>query len=226
MEGDELEQVRRVALALPGVTERVSHGEPCFFVQDKRPLCYFHDNHRGDGRISLWCPAPPGVPADLTASEPDRFFRPTSASGVFANWLGVYLDTGGEDRVDWDEIAGIVEDAFRAVAPKTLITNSTTADGRGSSSVPTDNRSRFRWRDEEAGYPERVHDACDPSQGAARRRPRARPPAGVQGWLAALDPARVTCVRPAGQGPMCADGSGPQALVKVERPERSEGVGP
>ena len=103
VEGDELEQVRRIALALPGVTERVSHAEPCFFVQGKRPLCYFHANHRGDGRISLWCPAPPGVPADLTASEPDRFFHPTpSASGVFANWLGVYLDTDGDDRVDWD----------------------------------------------------------------------------------------------------------------------------
>jgi hypothetical protein len=62
------------------------------------------------------------VPADLTASEPERFFHPTpSASGVFANWLGVYLDTDGDDRVDWDEIAGILEDAFRTVAPKTLI---------------------------------------------------------------------------------------------------------
>ena len=39
---------------------------------------------------------------------------------MFANWLGVYLDSDGDDRVDWDEIAGIVEDAFRTVAPKTL----------------------------------------------------------------------------------------------------------
>jgi hypothetical protein len=62
------------------------------------------------------------VPADLTASEPDRFFHPTpSASGVFATWLGVYLDTSGDDRVDWGEIAGIIEDAFRTVAPKTVI---------------------------------------------------------------------------------------------------------
>ena len=61
------------------------------------------------------------MPADLTASEPDRFFRPTpSPSGVFATWLGVYLDADGDDRVDWDEIAGIVEDAFRTVAPKTI----------------------------------------------------------------------------------------------------------
>lgn len=40
---------------------------------------------------------------------------------MFATWLGVYLDTDGDDRVDWDEITRIVEDAFRTVAPKTLI---------------------------------------------------------------------------------------------------------
>jgi hypothetical protein len=128
MGGPELDQVRRIALSLPGVTERESHGEPCFFVSDKRPLCYFHDNHRGDGRISLWCPAPPGVADELTSSEPNRFFRPTpSASGVFATWLGVYLDTEGDDHVDWSEIAAIVEDAFRVVAPKALIAE---LDGR------------------------------------------------------------------------------------------------
>jgi hypothetical protein len=25
---------------LPGVTERIDHGEPCRFVQNNRPLCY------------------------------------------------------------------------------------------------------------------------------------------------------------------------------------------
>jgi hypothetical protein len=119
---DQLRHVRAIALALPGVSERVSHGEPCFFIQDKRPLCYFHDKHRGDGRISLWCPAPPGVPGELTTSEPRRFFEPMpSASGVFAGWLGVYLDTDGDDRVDWNEVAGIIEEAFRTTAPKSLI---------------------------------------------------------------------------------------------------------
>ena len=122
MEGDELEQVRRIALALPGVTERVSHGEPCFFVRDKRPLCYYHDDHRGDGRISLWCPVPLGVQEELVSSEPERFFEPTPpAKGTFSDWLGVYLDTKGRHRVDWDEVAAILEDAFRFVAPKTLV---------------------------------------------------------------------------------------------------------
>lgn len=118
MGGGELDRVRGIALALPEVSERISHGEPCFFVRDKRPLCYYHDNHRGDGRISLWCPVPPGVQEELVSAEPARFFRPTpSARGTFAEWLGVFLD----ESVDWDEIAAILHDAFRTVAPKELV---------------------------------------------------------------------------------------------------------
>lgn len=122
MGAHELGRLRKIALALPEVNERLSHGEPCFFVRDKRPLCYFHDNHHGDGRISLWCPAPPGVPEELVAAEPERFFMPpTSATGVFSGWLGTFLDTSGVNRVDWAEVAAIVEDAYRMVAPKQLI---------------------------------------------------------------------------------------------------------
>jgi len=118
----ELRRVRRIALALPEVNERLSHGEPCFFVRDKRPLCYFHDDHNGDGRISLWCPAPPDLQEELVSTEPERFFKPPpSASGVFAGWLGVFLDLSGPDGVHWDEISTILEEAFRMVAPKSLI---------------------------------------------------------------------------------------------------------
>jgi hypothetical protein len=116
----ELNRVRKIVLALPEVNERLSHGEPCFFVRNKRPVCYFHDHH-GDDRVSLWCPAPPGVPDELVAAEPARFFKPApSASGVFQDWLGVFLDTSGKDKVDWEEIAAILEDAYRNVAPKKL----------------------------------------------------------------------------------------------------------
>lgn len=118
----ELDRVRKIALALPEVNERLSHGEPCFFVRDKRPVCYFHDDHHGDGRVSLWCPSPLGVQEELVSTEPVRFFKPPmSASGVFSGWLGVFLDTSGENKVDWGEIAAILEDAYRNVAPKGLI---------------------------------------------------------------------------------------------------------
>jgi hypothetical protein len=36
-------------------------------------------------------------------------------------WLGVYLDTSGDHKVDWREVSAIVEDAFRHVAPKVLV---------------------------------------------------------------------------------------------------------
>ena len=117
----ELVRVRAIALALPEVTERLSHGATCFFVRDKRPLCYFHDHHNDD-RVSLWCSAPPGMQAALVADEPTRFFKPpTSASGTFSDWLGVFLDPSGDAAVDWDEIAEILEDAFRLVAPATAV---------------------------------------------------------------------------------------------------------
>jgi hypothetical protein len=117
----EYEQIQRIALALPAVNERFSHGAPCFFVQDKRALCYYHDHHNDD-RLALWCPAPPGVQAELASVEPERFFKPpTSARGTFSGWLGVFLDTAAHNKLDWDEIAAILEDAYRTVAPKQLI---------------------------------------------------------------------------------------------------------
>jgi hypothetical protein len=53
---------------------------------------------------------------ELVESEPDRFFRPPYV-GV-RGWLGVYLDVAD---LDWDEIAAIVEDAYRTVAPAKLV---------------------------------------------------------------------------------------------------------
>ena len=92
--------------------------------RDKRPLCYFHDDHNDDGRISLWCPAPPGTQEEMVSAEPLRFFAPpTSASGVFSGWLGVYLDSPAPNQTDWHEIAAIIEAAYRYVAPKALVTN-------------------------------------------------------------------------------------------------------
>ena len=110
-----LRRVRAHCLALPEVTERPSHGAPTFFVRDKKSFVMFHDDHHGDGRLALWCAAPPGVQAELVDQEPDRFFRPPYVG--HRGWLGVRLDRG----VDWDEVASVVADAYRQVAPATLV---------------------------------------------------------------------------------------------------------
>lgn len=113
-------RVQKIALALPEVTERMSHGASCFFVRGKLPLCYFHDNHRGDGRISLWCPTAPDVQDAMLRADPKRFFRPsTSSAGHFRDWLGIFLDIN--DEVDWDEVAAILDRAYRKIAPRALV---------------------------------------------------------------------------------------------------------
>jgi hypothetical protein len=110
-----LAKVRPICLALPETTERLSHGSPTWFVRDKKTFVMYLNDHHGDGRLALWVAAPPGVQEELVDLEPDRFFRPPYVG--HRGWLGVRLDRD----VDWDEIAGIVEDAYRQVAPKTLV---------------------------------------------------------------------------------------------------------
>jgi hypothetical protein len=115
MPDDTLAHLRAVCLALPEVTERPSHGSPAWYVRGKKTLAMYLDNHHGDGRMAIWCPAPPGVQDALVTEEPDRFFVPPYVG--HRGWLGVRLDR----ELDWDEIAGIIEDAYRLVAPKRLV---------------------------------------------------------------------------------------------------------
>lgn len=115
MEDDPLDRVREICLALPETTERLSHGSPTFFIRGKKTFVMYLDNHHGDGRLALWCAAPDDVQAELVDSEPARFFRPPYVG--HRGWIGVRLDRD----LDWDEIAGIVEDAYRHVAPRTLV---------------------------------------------------------------------------------------------------------
>ncbi len=112
---DPLAAVRHICLALPEATERLSHGSPTFFVRDKTTFVMYLDDHHGDGRLALWCAAPPGVQEQLVELEPVRFFRPPYVG--HRGWLGVRLDI----EPDWDEIAGICTDAYRQVAPKRLL---------------------------------------------------------------------------------------------------------
>jgi len=60
MSEKQLERVRRICFALSETTERLSHGEPTFFVR-KRVFAMFANNHHNDGRIAVWLPASPGM---------------------------------------------------------------------------------------------------------------------------------------------------------------------
>lgn len=110
-----LARVRAHCLSLPETSERPSHGAPTFFVRQKRAFVTFHENHHGDGRVALWCAAPEGAQAGLVDAEPERYFVPPYVGS--RGWVGVRLDRD----VPWDEIAGVIEDAYAARAPKALV---------------------------------------------------------------------------------------------------------
>jgi hypothetical protein len=110
-----LERIREICLGLPETSERLSHGAPTFFVREKRAFLMVLTDHHGDGRFAIWCAAGDGVQELLVEAEPERFFRPPYVG--YRGWLGVRLDRG----LDWDELAGIAEDAYAEVAPARLV---------------------------------------------------------------------------------------------------------
>lgn len=112
-----LDRLREICLALPEATEKLSHGSPSWFC--RKMFATWVDDHHGDGEVGFWCAAPPGAQQEMVGSEPGRFFRPPYVGG--RGWLGVRLVTDHGADPDWDEVAEIVEDAYRAVAPVTLL---------------------------------------------------------------------------------------------------------
>ncbi|HET9590230.1 MAG TPA: MmcQ/YjbR family DNA-binding protein [Anaerolineales bacterium] len=112
MSKKQLERVRRICFALPETTERLSHGEPTFFVKD-RVFVMFADNHHNDGRIAAWLPVPSGSQAALIESAPETFFKPPYV-GV-RGWVGIELD-----RISDKELTFHIEVAWELVALKRL----------------------------------------------------------------------------------------------------------
>jgi hypothetical protein len=116
-----LAKVRGYALALPEASERLSHGSPAFFVSGKRCFAMFLEDHHGDGRLAIWCAAPPGMQDALVRGEPEHYFVPPYVG--HRGWLGVHLNRG----LPWNEVAGAIEDAWLTVAPPKLVAAATSS---------------------------------------------------------------------------------------------------
>jgi hypothetical protein len=111
-----VDRVRAICLPLPEVTERLSHGAPTWFVRDRKTfVMLWDDGHHDNGFPHLWCAAPAGAQQELIAGDPERFFRPPYVGN--RGWLGVRLDRDP----DWTEIAEVCTDAYRAIAPRSLV---------------------------------------------------------------------------------------------------------
>ncbi len=105
-----LDRVRRICLAFPGATEKLSHGSPTFFTP-KRVFASFVDNHHGDGHVAVWIPAASGVQEALIEEDPETYYRPPYV-GV-SGWVGVELA-----RVDDEQLGTLIREAHRFIQAK------------------------------------------------------------------------------------------------------------
>lgn len=117
MSQEQLERVRQICHALPETEERLSHGEPTFFVR-KKVFAMFANNHHDDGRVAVWLPAPPGLQEMLIETNPKTYFKPPYV-GV-RGWIGIELA-----RISDDDLAFHIRDGWRLIAPKKLQTADT-----------------------------------------------------------------------------------------------------
>ena len=120
---EHLSRVRRICAALPATSEKLSHGEPTFFV-NKKVFAMFANNHHHDGHMACWIPAAPGTQQALIRSSSAKFFKPPYV-GV-RGWVGIELDQVSDYELTYHLI-----EAWRLIAPKKLqvVVNSNLGQG-------------------------------------------------------------------------------------------------
>jgi hypothetical protein len=92
--------VRRLCLALPEVTEGLTHGGETWFVR-RRSFAKFVDpeKHRLDERhVAFWAAAPPGARNELVAEDPQRFCSRDSAGTTGWGCGSIYSPTDPTGR--------------------------------------------------------------------------------------------------------------------------------
>ena len=113
---DPLERVRAAALELPETAEKLSHGQPTFFVAGKQ-FAQFRANHHGDGRTVV-CVQTSSLDeqAMLIESDPDTYSKPAYLH--HAGWVSIDL---AADQVDWDHVADRIAASWELAAPRRLL---------------------------------------------------------------------------------------------------------
>ena len=125
MSEKQLARVRRICSGLPETTERLSHGEPTFFVKQK-VFVMFADNHHNDGHIAVWVPVPSGFQTALIETDPGTYFKPPYVGT--RGWIGIELD-----RISDQDLTFHIQTAWELIAPKRLVSR-VKASGESSNS--------------------------------------------------------------------------------------------
>jgi hypothetical protein len=111
---DPLDRVRAAALDLPETDEKLSHGQPTFFVAGKQ-FAQFRDNHHGDGRTVV-CVRTSSLDeqAMLLEADPGTYSKPA----YLPSWISINL---AGDSVDWDHMADRIAQSWELAAPRRLL---------------------------------------------------------------------------------------------------------
>jgi len=131
MNEKQLERVRRICIALPETTERLSHGEPTFFVNN-RVFVMFANNHHNDGHMAVWLPVPSGFQVALIESDPEIYFKPPYVGT--RGWIGIELG-----RIHDRDLIFHIQTAWELIAPKRLLSRVKTD---GNPPKPQDKRGK------------------------------------------------------------------------------------
>ena len=108
-----LERVRAIALDLPETQERLSHGQPTFFVAGKQ-FAQFRDNHHGDGKTVV-CVRVSSLDeqAMLLEVDPGTYSKPA----YMPTWLSINV----VGAVDWDHVGDRIAASWELAAPRGLL---------------------------------------------------------------------------------------------------------
>ncbi|HEV7680793.1 MAG TPA: MmcQ/YjbR family DNA-binding protein [Pyrinomonadaceae bacterium] len=109
---ESIARVRRICLALPETWEKISHGEPTFFVK-KKVFAMCSINHHNDGHVAVVIPAAIGIQEMLIKKSPKKFYRPPYV-GV-RGWVGIEIE-----RVTDKELTLHLREAWTLIAPPKL----------------------------------------------------------------------------------------------------------
>ncbi len=109
-----LQRVLALSARLPETTHAVEPKHAQFWVRGK-VFAYFLADHDNDGITSLCVRSANGENTDRARREPERFYLPPYIGK--RGWFGLRLDRG---RVDWNEVANLLELSYCLAAPKKL----------------------------------------------------------------------------------------------------------
>ncbi len=109
-----LDEVRASALELPETEERLSHGQPTFFVAGKQ-FAQFRDNHHGDHKTVV-CVRVSSLDEQemLLEADPETYSKPA----YLPSWVSINL---AGDQVDWSHVADRIAASWELAAPRRLL---------------------------------------------------------------------------------------------------------